>query len=121
MLKIPYRFLFPAILVFSAIGSYSLMSWTFDVYVLIAFGVFGYVMMKLGFQPINFMLGFVLGGQFELFFRRSMLLGRGDPSIFIEHRMSLVMLVLAVVLAALLILPTLRSKRKAVFAEDEGV
>ena len=102
MLKIPYRFLFPAILVFSAIGSYSLTSWTFDIYVLIFFGVFGYVMTKLGFQPINFMLGFVLGGQLELFFRRSMLLGRGDPSIFVNHRLSLFMLLLALVLAIML-------------------
>ena len=78
----PYRFLFPAIVVFCAIGTYNVGNSAADVYVLAAFGALGYVFLKLDCEPAPFLLGFVLGPMLEDHFRRAMLVSRGDPMIF---------------------------------------
>ncbi|WP_185985577.1 tripartite tricarboxylate transporter permease [Aureimonas mangrovi] len=120
LLSIRYDFLFPAILMFCAIGAYSLNNSAFDIFVMIGFGLVGYLFMKLGCEPAPLLLGFVLGPMLEENVRRAMLLSRGDPMIFLERPISLTILVaLALTLAAML-LPALRRRRKEAFVEEEA-
>ena len=86
MLTIPYRVLFPAIIVFACIGCYSIASNVFDIYAIAVFGVVGYVLIKLGCEPAPLLLGFVLGPLLEEHLRRAMIISRGDPMIFLGAR-----------------------------------
>ncbi len=78
LLTIPYRYLYPAIMVFCCIGVYSLKNDTFEVYEAALFCIFGYLLIKLELPPAPMLLGLVLGPQIEENFRRAMLLSRGD-------------------------------------------
>ena len=84
LLTVPYRVLFPAIIVFASLGCYAINSNIFDVYAIAVFGVVGYVLVKLGCEPAPLLLGFVLGPLLEEHLRRAMILSRGDPMIFLE-------------------------------------
>lgn len=118
LLSIPYYTLFPAIIVFSAIGVYTVNNNLFDLYTLAAFGVFGYVMGKLNCEPAPLLLGFVLGPMFEEQLRRAMLVSRGDPTIFFSRPISATLLVLALAMLAMTTLPSLSRKRREVFVEE---
>ncbi|MCB1970389.1 MAG: tripartite tricarboxylate transporter permease [Geminicoccaceae bacterium] len=98
LLLVPSRFLYPAILMFIAIGTLSLHNNTFDVWLVIAFGLIGIVMRWLDFPAAPLLLGFVLGPMMEEHFRRAMLLSRGDPATFIERPISAVVLGLALLM-----------------------
>lgn len=117
MLSVPYRLLFPAIIVLCAVGVFTLASSTFDVYLMAGFGVFGYILKKLDFPPAPLLLGFVLGPMMEENLRRSMMLSRGDIAIFLERPISLGMLILAVVLLVLAAVPAVRARRAALESE----
>jgi putative tricarboxylic transport membrane protein len=117
LLTVPYRLLYPAILLFCCIGAYSLNNSVFDVYVVAAFGVIGYVFYKLGCEPVPFLLGFVLGPQMEENFRRAMLLSRGDPMTFLERPLSLGLLIVAALLLAMVVMPNIRKARSKAFQE----
>ena len=93
LLTVPYRFLAPAILLFCCIGAYSLQNSTFHVMQVAIFGVLGYVFVKLGCEGAPFLLGLVLGPQMEEYFRRAMLLSRGDAMVFLERPISLGLLI----------------------------
>ena len=82
LLKVPYRFLFPAIMTFSCIGIYSLNNSPFELYLTAIFGLLGFLWMKLECSPVPLMLGFVLGPMMEENLRRAMLISRGDPTVF---------------------------------------
>ena len=84
LLTVPYRVLFPAIIVFASLGCYAIAGNNFDVYAIAVFGVIGYVLVKLGCEPAPLLLGFVLGPLLEEHLRRAMILSRGDPMIFLE-------------------------------------
>ncbi|MFC7609242.1 tripartite tricarboxylate transporter permease [Teichococcus aestuarii] len=88
MLSIPYRILYPAILMFICIGVYSVNNSAFDVLLVMIFGVFGYVMALLKFEPAPLLLGFILGPLMEEHLRRAMLLSRGDAMVFLERPIS---------------------------------
>ncbi|MEO8740287.1 MAG: tripartite tricarboxylate transporter permease [Casimicrobiaceae bacterium] len=119
LLKVPYRLLYPAILLFCAIGVYSINNTSFDVMQTAAFGFLGVLFFKLGCEPAPLLLGFVLGPMFEENLRRAMLLSRGDPTVFLTRPISLGMLLAAAGLLILIVLPTLRKKREEVFEEGE--
>jgi TctA family transporter len=119
LLTVPYRFLFPAIMAFCAIGVYSLSNNTFDVYCAAAFAVVGYLFHKLGLEPAPLLLGFILGPMMEENLRRSLLMARGDWSIFIARPIAAVMIAAAVVLIGAIALPAIRKKREEVFVEKE--
>jgi TctA family transporter len=119
LLRIPYHVLIPAILVFSAIGIYSLNSNPFGIYEIAFFGVLGYLLEKLGCEPAPLLLGFILGPLFEEHFRRAMLLGRGDPMIFIHSPISAVLLAISLLALILVLLPSLGRKRDVVFVEGD--
>src|SRR3546814_14691895 len=88
MLRLPYRWLYPGILVFSCIGIFSVNASTFDVYLAALFGFAGYVFLKVGLEPAPLILGFILGPMLEENFRRSLRLSGGDPMIFINTPIS---------------------------------
>ncbi len=120
LLTVPYRFLSPAILLFCAIGAYSLENSTFHVQQVAIFGVMGYIFSRLGCEGAPFLLGLVLGPQMEEYFRRAMLLSRGDPSVFVTRPISLGLLIATAVLLVLMALPSLRRAREEAFQEEEG-
>jgi TctA family transporter len=116
--SIPYHRLFPAILVFCAIGVFSLNNAEFDVYLMALFGVIGYLFVKLDAEPAPMLLAFILGPMMEEYLRRALLLSRGDPMVFVTRPISATMLVLAVLIIAVAALPMLRKKREETFVDD---
>ena len=119
LLTVPYRFLAPAILLFCCIGAYSLQNSNFHIMQVAAFGVLGYIFARLGCEGAPFLLGLVLGPQLEEYFRRAMLLSRGDPLVFVQRPISLSLLLAAAALLILIILPALRQARNEAFQEEE--
>jgi putative tricarboxylic transport membrane protein len=117
LLRVPYRFLFPAIMLFCAIGVYSLNNSVFDIYITVVFAALGYLLVKLGFEPAPLLLGLILGPLMEEHFRRAMAVVRGDPMTFVERPISFLLLLFAVILIAASSLPRMRRKRDALFAE----
>ncbi|HYD59952.1 MAG TPA: tripartite tricarboxylate transporter permease [Noviherbaspirillum sp.] len=118
LLKVPYRHLYPAILVFCCIGVYTVNNSTFDVLMTASFGVLGYLFHRLGCEGAPLLLGFVLGPMMEENFRRSLLLSRGDFSVFITRPLSLALLVATVVLIVIVAMPAISAKRQEAFQED---
>lgn len=118
LLSIPYRLLYPAILLFCCIGVYSVNNSLFDVLMTVGFGLLGYAFIKLKCEPAPLLLGFILGPMMEENLRRAMLLSRGDPSVFVSRPISLTLLLLALALLAVMLLPKLRNGREQVFKED---
>ena len=118
LLSVPYRWLFPAIVLFCAIGVYSTNNNTFDVWMVGLFGVVGYAFLKLGCEPAPLLLGLILGPMMEENLRRALLLSRGDWSVLVTRPISASLLVGAAVLLAIVLLPSVRSKREEAFVED---
>ncbi|GGE28398.1 hypothetical protein GCM10007276_01980 [Agaricicola taiwanensis] len=119
LLKVPYRWLYPAILMFSCIGIYTLANSTLDIGFAVMFGLIGYVFLKLRCEPAPFILGFILGPLMEVNFRRTLLLSFGDPSVFVTRPISAIFLTLAVLIVISLIVPSVR-RRKEEAVEAEG-
>ena len=117
LLRVPYRMLFPAILVFCTIGVYSLNYNVFDIFMFAIFGIIGYVWSKLGCEGAPLLLGLVLGPMMEENFRRALLLSRGEFSTFVTRPLSATLLALAAILLVLVMLPALRKKREETFVE----
>ncbi len=118
LLQVPYRLLFPSILVFMAIGVYSVANNPLDLVIMAAFGLFGLVCMKLGMEPAPLALGVVLGPLMEENLRRAMLLARGDPTVFLTRPISAGFLISAAVVLLLLALPALRRQREQTFTSE---
>lgn len=117
LLQVPYRILYPAILLFCAIGVFTISNASFDVMQTAAFGLLGIVFVKLEFEPAPLLLGFVLGPMMEENLRRAMLLSRGDPSVFVTRPISLTMLSMAAILLLLIAAPKFRKTREVAFQE----
>jgi putative tricarboxylic transport membrane protein len=117
LLKVPYRLMFPAILMFCSIGIYSINSLPTDVMFIAFFGLVGYALIKFGFEPAPLLLGFVLGKLMEENLRRALIISRGDMATFIERPISAVLLLISVGLLVLALLPTVRKSRDEVFVE----
>ena len=118
LLTIPYKHLYPAILVFCCIGVYTVNNTTFDIYLTAGFGVIGYLFTKLGCEGAPLLLGFVLGPMMEENFRRAMLLARGDFSVFFTRPLSLGLLIAAAVLVVIVTLPAVKKTREEAFVEE---
>jgi TctA family transporter len=119
MLSVPYSVLFPVIVVFACIGTYSLGQNPYHVFAVAIFGVLGFVLVRAGCEPAPLLLGFVLGPMLEENLRRALLISRGDPTVFVTRPISGVLLGLAVLALVVAVLPAIRRKRDVVFAEDE--
>jgi len=117
LLRIPYRMLFPAIIVFCSIGIYSLNNSVVDILFTAGFGLLGYLFVKLGFEAAPLLLGFILGPMMEENLRRALQLSRGDPMTFVERPISLGLLLAALALLFVVLAPTVRRKREEAFQE----
>jgi TctA family transporter len=118
LLSVPYRWLFPAIVLFCAIGVYTTNNSRFDIWLVAAFGFVGYVFNKLDMEPAPLLLGFILGPMMEEYLRRALLLSRGDWSVFVTRPLSAGLLAAALFMMALVFLPAVKSRRKAAFVQE---
>ena len=118
LLTIPYRFLYPAILVFCCIGVYSLNSNVANIYITAIFSVFGYVLSRLGCEAAPMLLGFVLGPMMEEYFRRALILSQGDYSVFVTSPISASLLLVTAALIGIMAFPSIKKKRQEAFQED---
>jgi len=114
LLRVPYRLLFPAILVFCGIGIYSVSSSSFDIYLMAVFGVLGIVWMKLECSPVPMMLGFVLGPMLEQNLRRALVMSSGDPWVFFTRPISLGFIIATFLILILMVAPAVRKRRNAI-------
>jgi putative tricarboxylic transport membrane protein len=119
LLKVPYPVLFPIIMAFCAIGVYSVNANAYDLFAVAAFGLMGYVLMKLKCEPAPLLLGFVIGPLLEENLRRAMTLGRGDPTVFLTRPISLTLILLTIAVLFVVLLPQVRRKRDEVFVEED--
>jgi TctA family transporter len=117
LLRVPYRLLYPAIIVFCCIGVYAINSKPFDAFVMAFFAVFGYVALKLDCEPAPLILGFVLGPMMEENLRRALLISRGDPMVFLEEPISLAFLLIAAGLLLVIAAPAIRVQREEALKE----
>lgn len=117
LLKVPYRLMFPTILMFCCVGIYSINSQVTDIMFIGMFGLIGYALIKLGFEPAPLLLGFVLGDLMEENLRRALVLSRGDLMVLVERPISAGLLLIASVVLALALLPAVRRERDEVFSE----
>ena len=108
LLRIPFRKLVPMIIVFAAIGVHSVQNSLFDVWLMLGFGVFGWILVRLRLEPTPIVLGFILGPAFEEYLRRTLLLSRGEMSVFLTDPVSLACLMIISVGAVVLLLRNLR-------------
>jgi putative tricarboxylic transport membrane protein len=121
LLKIPYRILFPLILLFCVVGVYSISSNILDIVIMLIFGVLGYVMKKLEYEPVPLVLAFVLGRMAEESLRQSLVLSRGSLMIFLSRPISAAFLVAAAVLVIVpFVMPRLGVKDLPRVAGEEG-
>ncbi|NRT57197.1 tripartite tricarboxylate transporter permease [Sphaerotilus uruguayifluvii] len=119
LLTVPYRFLFPAILVFCCIGLYTLNNNNFDVYAAVLFGFVGYVFSKLDCEPAPLLLGFILGPMMEENLRRALLLSRGDWTTFMSRPLSAGLLIAAALMVVVVMLPSIKNKREEAFQDAD--
>ncbi len=111
LLSVPYRWLFPSIILFCCIGNYAVSNSPFDVYLCAIIGVLGYVLIKLECEPAPLLLGYVLGPLLEENLRRALLISRGDPTVFFTRPISLVFMIATVLILVVMVAPAVRSRR----------
>ncbi len=114
VLRIPYRMLFPLILLFCLIGAWSISANVFDLYLMLIFGALGYILRKLEYEPAPLVLAFVLGPMLEKNFRQALQISDGSLGIFLSHPLSAITLALCLLLLATGIVPSIRRKRDQV-------
>ena len=117
LLRIPYRLLFPSIIAFCCIGTYTINSNVFDVFVMAFFAVFGYLCLKLDCEPAPLILGFVLGPMMEENLRRALLMSRGDLMVLVQEPISLAFLIAAALLLLVVAAPAIQKKREEALQE----
>lgn len=117
LLQVPYRLLFPAILVFCCIGIYSINAQVTDVLFIGLFGLAGFILIRCGFEPAPMLLGFVLGKLMEENLRRALILSRGSLTTFVTEPLSAGLLAVSLILLVVAIVPNIRRGRDEVFAE----
>jgi putative tricarboxylic transport membrane protein len=117
LLQVPYRVLFPIIMVMCCIGTYSVNLQSLDLYLLAFFAAAGYLFIKLDCDPAPLILGFVLGPMMEENFRRAMLISRGSPEVFVSEPISLVFIILTILISCAIAFPAIRAKRQAALTE----
>jgi putative tricarboxylic transport membrane protein len=118
VLKVPYRILFPLILLFCLIGVYSVSNAVFDIYIMVVFGIVGYLMKKFEYEGAPLVLAFVLGPLLENNLRKSLIMSQGDFSIFFIRPLSAICLLVAFFLLVSPLIPWMRKKRKEIPIEE---
>jgi len=121
MLLVPYHILYPIVLIFICIGMFTVNNNVFDLWIVAGFGILGYVLKLTDFPAPPLLVGFVLGPLLEEHFRRSMLLARGNPSIFIDRPISSAIMVCSLLLFCWSIYASVRHSRKLRMREQAAV
>lgn len=119
LVSIPYKYLFPTVIVFACIGVYSMSSSAVAVLTMAGFGMFGYILRKLECEPAPMILGFILGPMMEGHMQRALLIARGDATVFLREPISASLLILAAIAFALVLLPSFRKTRKLALVEED--
>ena len=119
LLSVPYRVMYPAILLFCCLGAYSINNNVFDVFMTIPFAILGYIFKKLDCEPAPMLLGFVLGKLMEEYLRRAMTISRGDWTVFVTRPLSASLLAVAAILLVIVFMPAIKKKRAEAFAGDD--
>jgi TctA family transporter len=117
LLTVPYRLLFPAILLLCSIGVYGVNNSWVEVAITAGFGIVGYVFYKLGCEPAPLVLALVLGPLMEENLRRALLISRGDPTVFVQRPISAILLLMALALVIAFVLPSMKKTRQEAFKE----
>jgi TctA family transporter len=115
LLRVPYRFLYPSILVFMAIGVFGISNSSFDVVLMALFGVVGIIFTKLDCEPAPLILGLVLGPMLEENLRRTLMISQGDPTVLFTKPISAAFLIAALILLGIVVAPAIRKKREETF------
>ncbi len=118
VLKIPYKILFPLILLFCFIGAYSTTANVFDVFVMLICGALGYLLRKLNYEPAPLVLAYVLGPMLEQNLRQALILSDGSLNVFLIRPLSVVSLLMAFFLLFSAFLPSFQKRRKVVISEE---
>jgi putative tricarboxylic transport membrane protein len=118
LLAVPYRVLFPAIIAFACIGTFSINFNAFDVFAIAVFGLLGYALIKLGCEPAPLLIGFVLGPLLEQHLRRALIISHGDLTVFVTRPVSLALLIIAGIAFLIAVVPAIRRQREVVFTEE---
>ena len=111
LLRVPYRWLFPSIIMFCALGNFSVNNNPVDVYLVALVGVLGYILAKLECEPAPLILGYVLGPLMEEYLRRALLISRGDPTVFFTRPISLAFMIATLLILVVMIAPAVRKAR----------
>ena len=119
LLQVPYRLLYPAILLFCCIGAYSLNNNVWDVVMIIPFAILGYYFKKWKCEPAPLLLGFILGEMMEEYLRRALTLSRGDWGVLFDRPLSATLLAITALLILLMLLPSIRKKREQAFEGEQ--
>ncbi len=119
VLKVPYRILFPLIILFCIIGAYSLNNSIFDVFVMFIFGIIGYLFRKFGYEGAPLLLAFILGPMLELNLRQSLILSKGSLLVFLSRPISAIALILAIMLFVISLIPLLTKGRARLSPRDD--
>jgi putative tricarboxylic transport membrane protein len=117
LLKVPYRLMFPAILLFCCIGIYSINNNPSDVFFTAFFGFVGYALIRLGLEPAPMLLGFVLGRLMEEKLRQALALSDGSFLTFVERPVSAALLLVALAIMLIAVLPAVRRSREEAFQQ----
>jgi putative tricarboxylic transport membrane protein len=116
-LSVPYGILFPVILLLCCIGVYASSGQIFDLYVMISFGIFGWLVARWGYEPAPLVLGFVLGPMFENNLRKALILSRGSWMTFIERPISAFFVIASAIILATALVPWINARRKEMATE----
>ena len=117
LLEVPYRYLFPSIVLFCAIGVFTTNNSVFDIWLVALFGVLGYLFAKFGMEPAPLLLGFILGPMMEENLRRALIISGGEWSVFVERPLSATLLLLALIVFVVTLLPSINKRRQKIFTE----
>ena len=98
-------------MVFCSIGAYASSNSVFDIYLLVALSVLGYIFIKLECEPAPLILGFILGPLMEENLRRAMLMAKGDPSVFVTRPISLTFIIITIGILIVMVAPAVRKRR----------
>lgn len=112
LLKVPYKYMYPTIIVLICVGVYSINNNVFDIWLTLVIGAIGYVMRLFRFEPAPLLLGFVLGPIMEEHLRRSMLLSRGDPMVFLERPISATLILITLVILVVALYSAVRNRQR---------
>jgi putative tricarboxylic transport membrane protein len=118
ILKIPYKTLFPLILLFCLIGVYCASGNVFDIYIMVIFGALGYILVKLGYEPAPLVMAFVLGPILERNLRQALIMSGGSMGVFFSSPISAASLLMALFMVVSATIPSLQRKRKQVITEE---